>query len=127
MRPAIHASDCYELPRFTPRPIRGAAILSARIRSDRSRVRTGRLAQLMENDKAVLVYSTFPAVETAESVGGELVDAGLAACVNILPGMVSIYRWEGKRAAGGGGGDDHQDAGQPGRTRRGRDAQASSL
>jgi periplasmic divalent cation tolerance protein len=51
----------------------------------------------MENDKAVLVYSTFPAVETAETVGGELVDAGLAACVNILPGMVSIYRWEGKR------------------------------
>ncbi len=51
----------------------------------------------MENDKAVLVYSTFPAVETAESVGGHLVDAGLAACVNILPGMVSIYRWEGKR------------------------------
>lgn len=57
----------------------------------------GRLAQLMENDKAVLVYSTFPAVETAESVGGELVDAGLAACVNILPGMISIYRWEGAR------------------------------
>ena len=51
----------------------------------------------MENDKAVLVYSTFPAVDTAESVGGHLVDAGLAACVNILPGMVSIYRWEGQR------------------------------
>ena len=60
-------------------------------------VGTGRLAQLMENDKAVLVYSTFPAVDTAESVGGHLVDARLAACVNILPGMVSIYRWEGKR------------------------------
>lgn len=51
----------------------------------------------MENDKAVLVYSTFPRVDVAESVGGVLVDAGLAACVNILPGMVSIYRWEGQR------------------------------
>ena len=26
-----------------------------------------------------------------------LVEAGLAACVNILPGMISIYVWEGKR------------------------------
>ena len=32
----------------------------------------------------------------AESIGGELVEAGLAACVNILPGMRSIYRWQGK-------------------------------
>ena len=52
---------------------------------------------MMENDKAVLIYSTFPAVDMAEEVGGQLVDAGLAACVNILPGMVSIYQREGKR------------------------------
>jgi periplasmic divalent cation tolerance protein len=40
---------------------------------------------LQENDKAVLVYSTFPSLETAEKEGGALVEAGLAACVNILP------------------------------------------
>jgi periplasmic divalent cation tolerance protein len=57
-----------------------------------------RLAYLQENDKAVLVYSTFPSLETAEAEGARLVDAGLAACVNILPGMVSIYVWDGKRS-----------------------------
>jgi periplasmic divalent cation tolerance protein len=52
---------------------------------------------LQENDKAVLVYATFPSMETAEAEGATLVDAGLAACVNILPGMVSIYIWNGAR------------------------------
>jgi periplasmic divalent cation tolerance protein len=58
---------------------------------------TARLAQLHENDKPVLIYSTCPSVEEAERIGGALVDRGLAACVNILPGMTSIYIWEGKR------------------------------
>ncbi len=52
---------------------------------------------MQENDKAVLVYSTFPTPEAAEAEGAALVEAGLAACVNILPGMISIYVWEGKR------------------------------
>ncbi len=51
---------------------------------------------MQENDKAIIVYSTFPNVASAESVGGGLVERKLAACVNILPGMTSIYRWEGK-------------------------------
>jgi periplasmic divalent cation tolerance protein len=55
-----------------------------------------RLAQVQENDKPVIVYSTFPSVTSAETVGGRLVEKNLAACVNILPGMTSIYRWEGK-------------------------------
>ena len=50
---------------------------------------------MRENDKSVLVYSTFPSPEAAEAVGRELVERRLAACVNILPGMTSIYRWEG--------------------------------
>jgi periplasmic divalent cation tolerance protein len=50
-----------------------------------------------ENDKAVLIYSTFPSPETAETVGSSLVDRALAACVNILPGMTSIYLWHGQR------------------------------
>lgn len=48
-----------------------------------------------EKDNAVLVYTTFPEMTSAKRIGGQLVDRGLAACVNILPGMVSIYRWEG--------------------------------
>jgi periplasmic divalent cation tolerance protein len=50
-----------------------------------------------ENDKAVLIYSTFPSPEAAETVGAALVDRALAACVNILPGMTSVYRWQGQR------------------------------
>ena len=57
----------------------------------------GRLAQLSENDKPVLVYSTCPSAAEAERIGSHLVDRGLAACVNIIPGMTAIYVWEGKR------------------------------
>ena len=52
---------------------------------------------MQENDKPVLVYSTFPTAESAEAVGGHLVDARLAACVNVIPGMTSIYHWQGER------------------------------
>ncbi len=50
-----------------------------------------------ENDKPVLIYSTFPSPAEAERVGGALVDRGLAACVNIFPGMTAIYVWQGAR------------------------------
>lgn len=50
-----------------------------------------------ENNKPVLIYATFPSAQEAERIGGALVDLGLAACVNILPGMTAIYVWEGKR------------------------------
>jgi periplasmic divalent cation tolerance protein len=46
-------------------------------------------------DEPVLVYTTYPSLVEAETAGRALVEAGLAACVNILPGMVSIYRWKG--------------------------------
>jgi len=55
---------------------------------------------LSENDKPVLIYSTFPSAEEAERIGGALVERGLAACVNIFPGMTAIYLWEGKRERG---------------------------
>lgn len=43
-----------------------------------------------------LIYSTFPDEDSAARVGEALVQSHLAACVNIIPGMKSIYRWEGK-------------------------------
>ncbi len=47
-------------------------------------------------DRAVIVYTTWPSTVEAERAGQALVERRLAACVNILPNMVSIYRWEGK-------------------------------
>jgi periplasmic divalent cation tolerance protein len=46
-------------------------------------------------DEVALIYATFPDAATADRIGGELVMAGLAACVNVIPGMRSIYRWAG--------------------------------
>ena len=51
---------------------------------------------MSENDEPVLVYSTFPSLTEAEATGARLVEQRLAACVNIIGGMMSIYRWEGK-------------------------------
>jgi periplasmic divalent cation tolerance protein len=45
--------------------------------------------------KAYFVYITTSGVEEAERIGSVLVEERLAACVNILPGMKSIYWWEG--------------------------------
>jgi periplasmic divalent cation tolerance protein len=47
-------------------------------------------------ERPVLVYTTYPSLVEAEAAGRVLVEKGLAACVNILPGMRSIYRWQGK-------------------------------
>ena len=47
-------------------------------------------------ERAVLVYTTWPALVEAERAGRQIVERRLAACVNILPGMVSHYWWEGK-------------------------------
>ncbi len=46
-------------------------------------------------DRAVFVYTTWPSAADAETAGRALVERRLAACVNILPGMISFYRWEG--------------------------------
>jgi periplasmic divalent cation tolerance protein len=46
-------------------------------------------------DEVVIVYTTYPSLVEAEAAGRRLVEEKLAACVNILPQMVSIYRWKG--------------------------------
>lgn len=46
-------------------------------------------------ERACLVYTTFPDAGTALRVGEELVRLRLAACVNVLPGMLSVYAWKG--------------------------------
>ena len=43
----------------------------------------------------IVVLSTVARAEDAERIGRALVARGLAACVNVVPGLVSIYRWKG--------------------------------
>ncbi|MCC6213563.1 MAG: divalent-cation tolerance protein CutA [Polyangiaceae bacterium] len=42
-----------------------------------------------------IVYVTHESEEQALALGRQLVEERLAACVNVLPGMRSCYRWEG--------------------------------
>ena len=44
----------------------------------------------------VFIYITHPEAGKAEALGHVLVENGVAACVNLIPGMKSIYRWQGE-------------------------------
>jgi periplasmic divalent cation tolerance protein len=43
----------------------------------------------------VLALTTFPGDYDTVALSHDLVGSGLAACVNILPGIKSVYTWEG--------------------------------
>lgn len=51
---------------------------------------------MSEKNQAVMIYSTYPSIAEAQTAGRTLVERRLCACVNILPGMVSFYWWQGK-------------------------------
>jgi len=43
-----------------------------------------------------LVYITIQSKDEASKIGRGIIEQNLAACVNIIPGMTSYYRWEGQ-------------------------------
>ena len=45
--------------------------------------------------EALLILTNCPDEETANAIALAIVEAKLAACVNILPRVQSIYRWQG--------------------------------
>jgi periplasmic divalent cation tolerance protein len=47
-------------------------------------------------ERAMFVYTTYPSFVEAERSGRNIVERRLAACVNILPSMISYYWWEGQ-------------------------------
>ena len=49
----------------------------------------------MTETDCVLVLTTLPADADASTFAHTLVETRLAACVNLLPAMDSVYRWEG--------------------------------
>ncbi len=50
-------------------------------------------------NEACLLYSTWPDEAAALAAGRKLVEEGLCACVNVFPGVASIYRWHGEIGA----------------------------
>ncbi|HKX78608.1 MAG TPA: divalent-cation tolerance protein CutA [Novosphingobium sp.] len=46
---------------------------------------------------AALIWCPFPDGESARQVAGALIDEKLVACANILPGMLSLFSWNGRR------------------------------
>ena len=46
--------------------------------------------------KYQIVLNTCPDAESAKHIAASLVEQQLAACVNIVPGLQSIYSWQGK-------------------------------
>lgn len=46
--------------------------------------------------QVIITFCTCPDKDTAEKIARVLVEGNLAACVNILPGITSIYSWKGQ-------------------------------
>jgi periplasmic divalent cation tolerance protein len=44
----------------------------------------------------IIVYCTVPSMEIGTKIADDLVGGHCAACVNIVPGLTSIYRWKGE-------------------------------
>ena len=52
----------------------------------------------MTNDEVRVVLVTAPDAETGAGIARALVEEHLIACANLVPGIRSIYRWEGQIA-----------------------------
>jgi periplasmic divalent cation tolerance protein len=50
----------------------------------------------MTANEHILVLCTCPSLSEADAVATALIEERLAACVNRLPGIKSLYRWEGR-------------------------------
>jgi periplasmic divalent cation tolerance protein len=46
-------------------------------------------------DETLLVLTNMPDAQSAQSLARRLVERKLAACINILPAVQSVYRWQG--------------------------------
>ncbi|MEN3931531.1 divalent-cation tolerance protein CutA [Microvirga sp. W0021] len=52
-------------------------------------------AQNTSEHKMIVVYSTFPDADSVMQIARIAVQKKLAACVNIIPQMTSVYEWQG--------------------------------
>lgn len=49
-----------------------------------------------DDNDAVVVYVTTPDMATARAIASALIEHHEAACVNIVPQVESVYRWQGR-------------------------------
>lgn len=52
--------------------------------------------ELAEANGQAVAKITCPSTEVAQRLATALVNQGVAACVNVLPGVTSVYRWQGE-------------------------------
>lgn len=45
----------------------------------------------------IIVFITASSEKEADIIAGNLIDSKVAACVNIIPGVKSVYTWKGKK------------------------------
>ena len=55
---------------------------------------------MKSSEKLCWVYMTAGSLEEAKNIGQKLVEQNLAACVNLLENLTSIYKWEDKLEEG---------------------------
>jgi periplasmic divalent cation tolerance protein len=51
-------------------------------------------------DDVLVIFCTVPDATTGEHIARYLVEYRLAACVNVIPGVTSVYRWQGQVETG---------------------------
>ena len=54
------------------------------------------LSMARQQEEYSMAFVTAPNSDKAKEIAGGLVSNKLAACVNIIPGITSVYEWEGK-------------------------------
>jgi periplasmic divalent cation tolerance protein len=74
--------------------------LKALLAMIRTRIRGASISEMRMNAEeipmgAIIVLTTTDSADLAQRIAVALVDSGNAACVNIVPGVRSIYRWDG--------------------------------
>ena len=50
----------------------------------------------MSENKFIMIITTVNSDSAAKKIAQALIEEKLAACVNIIPSVTSIFRWEGK-------------------------------
>ena len=50
---------------------------------------------MTDGTRVRVVLVTAPSADVGRALARSVVEAGLAACVNVVPGVTSVYRWDG--------------------------------